>query len=213
MSSALIPNYARYDVEFERGEGVRLWDSDGREYLDFLSGIAVCNTGHCHPRVVAAVQEQAARLLHVSNLFYTEPMTRLAERLTARSLGGKVFFCNSGAEANEALLKMARRCFFLQRQPERSGSNRLSVGTAQFGLPYGVANESGQVPVSVASSILSEARAAGVDTLDGFIREMKVRFPDATARTPVSPEMAKGEPVHTGSLPAISGVKQTSAVK
>jgi acetylornithine/N-succinyldiaminopimelate aminotransferase len=109
VSSALIPNYARYDVEFERGEGVRLWDSQGREYLDFLSGIAVCNTGHCHPRVVAAVQEQAARLLHVSNLFYTEPMVRLAERLTARSLGGKAYFCNSGAEANEAALKLARK--------------------------------------------------------------------------------------------------------
>jgi acetylornithine/N-succinyldiaminopimelate aminotransferase len=109
VTDALIPNYARYDVEFARGEGVRLWDDRGREYLDFLSGIAVCNTGHCHPRVVAAVQDQAATLLHVSNLFYTEPMVRLAQRLTTRSLGGKVFFCNSGAEANEAALKLARK--------------------------------------------------------------------------------------------------------
>jgi acetylornithine/N-succinyldiaminopimelate aminotransferase len=109
VTAALIPNYARYDVEFARGEGARLWDAEGNEYLDFLSGIAVCNTGHCHPRVVAAVQEQAARLLHVSNLFYTEPMVRLAERLAARSLGGKVFFANSGAEANEAALKLARK--------------------------------------------------------------------------------------------------------
>jgi predicted acetylornithine/succinylornithine family transaminase len=109
VTDALIPNYARYPVEFARGDGVRLWDADGREYLDFLSGIGVCNVGHCHPRVVAAVQEQAARLLHVSNLFYTEPMVRLAERLAARSLGGKVYFCNSGAEANEAALKLARK--------------------------------------------------------------------------------------------------------
>jgi acetylornithine/N-succinyldiaminopimelate aminotransferase len=109
VTGALIPNYARYNVTFARGEGVRLWDASGREYLDFLSGIAVCNTGHCHPQVVAAVQEQSARLLHVSNLFYTEPMVRLAERLTARSLGGKVYFCNSGAEANEAALKLARK--------------------------------------------------------------------------------------------------------
>jgi predicted acetylornithine/succinylornithine family transaminase len=109
VSAALIPNYARYDVEFERGEGVRLWDAGGREYLDFLSGIGVCNTGHCHPHVVAAVQEQAARLLHVSNLFYTAPMVRLAERLAECSLGGKVYFCNSGAEANEAALKLARK--------------------------------------------------------------------------------------------------------
>jgi acetylornithine/N-succinyldiaminopimelate aminotransferase len=109
QASPLIPNYARYDVEFERGEGVRLWDADGREYLDFLSGIGVCNTGHCHPQVVAAVQEQAARLLHVSNLFYTAPMVRLAERLAEGSLGGKVYFANSGAEANEAALKLARK--------------------------------------------------------------------------------------------------------
>ncbi len=109
MTGALIPNYARYDVEFARGAGARLWDSAGEEYLDFLAGIGVCNTGHCHPRVVAAVQEQAARLLHVSNLFYTEPMVRLAERLAARSLGGKVYFANSGAEANEAAIKLARK--------------------------------------------------------------------------------------------------------
>jgi predicted acetylornithine/succinylornithine family transaminase len=109
MSGALMPNYARYDVEFERGEGARLWDAGGEEYLDFLSGIGVCNAGHCHPRVVAAVQEQAARLLHVSNLFYTAPMLRLAERLSERSLGGKVYFANSGAEANEAALKLARK--------------------------------------------------------------------------------------------------------
>jgi acetylornithine/N-succinyldiaminopimelate aminotransferase len=109
MTGSLIPSYARTDLEFVRGEGVRLWDSEGREYLDFLSGIAVCNTGHCHPRVVAAVQEQAARLMHVSNLFYTEPMLRLAGRLAARSLGGKVYFANSGAEANEAVIKLARK--------------------------------------------------------------------------------------------------------
>jgi len=109
VSGALIPNYARFDVEFARGEGARLWDSAGVEYLDFLSGIGVCNTGHCHPRVVAAVQEQAARLLHVSNLFYTAPMLALAERLAERSLGGRVYFANSGAEANEAAIKLARK--------------------------------------------------------------------------------------------------------
>src|SRR3954470_17446321 len=108
-AGALIPNYARFDVEFARGEGVRLWDGDGHEYLDFLSGIGVCNTGHCHPKVVAAVREQAGRLLHVSNLFYTEPMVRLAARLAQCSLGGKVYFANSGAEANEAALKLARK--------------------------------------------------------------------------------------------------------
>jgi acetylornithine/N-succinyldiaminopimelate aminotransferase len=106
---ALAPTYARYPVEFVSGSGCVLVDADGHEYLDFLSGIAVTNVGHCHPRVVAAVQEQVGRLMHVSNLFYTEPNVRLAARLADRSLGGVVFFCNSGAEANEAAIKLVRK--------------------------------------------------------------------------------------------------------
>ncbi len=107
--SALLETYARYPVTFVRGEGARLWDDAGREYLDFLSGIGVSSVGHCHPAVVAAVREQAGRLLHVGNLFFTEPMVTLAERLAAGSLGGGVFFTNSGAEAVEAALKLARK--------------------------------------------------------------------------------------------------------
>lgn len=105
----LMPTYARQPVEFVRGEGTRLWDSDGNEYLDFLSGISVTQLGHCHPQVVDAVTRQASTLMHVGNLFYTEPQLRLAERLSRASLGGKVFFCNSGAEANECAIKLARR--------------------------------------------------------------------------------------------------------
>ena len=101
--------YKRGAVDFVRGEGVYLYDADGKEYLDFLAGISVCSLGHCHPAVVAAVTEQAERLMHVSNLFYTEPMTRLAQRLSESSLGGRVFFCNSGTEANEAAIKVARK--------------------------------------------------------------------------------------------------------
>jgi acetylornithine/N-succinyldiaminopimelate aminotransferase len=108
--SALAPTYVRYPVEFVSGSGCRLRDSDGNEYLDFLAGISVCNTGHCHPRVVAAVQQQVARLMHVSNLYTTAPMVSLAERLVERSLpGGVVFFANSGAEANEAAIKLVRK--------------------------------------------------------------------------------------------------------
>jgi acetylornithine/N-succinyldiaminopimelate aminotransferase len=102
-------NYARFPVEFARGDGARLWDSDGNEYLDFLAGISVCNAGHCHPRVVAAVEQQARTLIHVSNLYFNRPMVELAERLAARSLGGRVYFANSGAEANEAALKVVRK--------------------------------------------------------------------------------------------------------
>jgi acetylornithine/N-succinyldiaminopimelate aminotransferase len=107
--SVLAETYARFPVEFASGSGAVLVDSEGIEYLDFLSGVAVCNTGHCHPHVVRAVQEQAARLLHVSNLYFNAPMVRLAERLCARSFGEAVFFCNSGAEANEAALKLVRK--------------------------------------------------------------------------------------------------------
>jgi len=105
----LMRTYRRAPVEFVRGEGALLWDVDGKEYLDFLGGISVCSVGHCHPDVVEAVREQAGRLMHASNLFYTEPMVRLAERLSQSSLGGRVFFANSGTEANECAIKIARK--------------------------------------------------------------------------------------------------------
>ncbi|HEY2181547.1 MAG TPA: acetylornithine/succinylornithine family transaminase [Solirubrobacteraceae bacterium] len=126
---SVIGSYARMPVEFVRGEGTRLWDVDGNEYLDFLCGISVTNLGHCHPRVVAAVREQVGRLMHVSNLFYTEPAMRLARRLSQSSLGGKVFFCNSGAEANEAAIKLVRKA--------RPGGDLLVVLGAFHGRTYG----------------------------------------------------------------------------
>jgi acetylornithine/N-succinyldiaminopimelate aminotransferase len=104
-----VPAYARLGVEFVRGEGARLWDDEGNEYLDFQTGLAVNSLGHCHPAVVAAIREQAERLIHVGNLFYTEPGLRLAQRLAESSLGGKVHFANSGTEANEAAIKVARK--------------------------------------------------------------------------------------------------------
>jgi acetylornithine/N-succinyldiaminopimelate aminotransferase len=105
----LMRTYKRAPVDFVRGEGALLWDAEGKRYLDFLAGISVCSVGHCHPDVVEAVQEQTQRLMHVSNLFYTEPMARLAERLAESSLGGRVFFSNSGTEANECAIKIARK--------------------------------------------------------------------------------------------------------
>ena len=108
-AGAVMGTYLRNPVEFVRGAGTRLWDSEGHEYLDFLAGISVVQLGHCHPAVVETVREQAGRLMHVGNLFYTEPGMRLAKRLSERSLGGKVFLCNSGAEAIECALKLARR--------------------------------------------------------------------------------------------------------
>ncbi len=125
----VIPSYARMPVEIVRGAGTRLWDVDGNEYLDFLAGISVLNVGHCHPAVVAAVREQVGVLTHVTNLFYTEPAMRLAQRLATSSLGGKVFFCNSGAEANEAALKLVRKA--------KPGGEIVVVHGAFHGRTYG----------------------------------------------------------------------------
>jgi len=125
----VLPTYARFPVQLVRGAGCRLWDDDGNEYLDFLAGISVCNTGHCHPEVVIAVQEQAAQLMHTTNLFYTAPGMELAERLSRSSLGGRVFFSNSGAEANEAAIKLVRK-----RKP---GGDVVVAAGAFHGRTYG----------------------------------------------------------------------------
>ena len=104
------PNYgSRAPIVLVRGDGVRVWDSDGREYLDFGAGIAVTSLGHCHPRVTGAIQEAAATLLHVSNLYHAAPQIHLAKLLVEHSFADRVFFSNSGAEANEAALKLARK--------------------------------------------------------------------------------------------------------
>jgi predicted acetylornithine/succinylornithine family transaminase len=105
----VLPTYARADVTIVRGEGTTVWDDEGRAYLDFCTGIAVVGLGHVHPRVTAAAQAQLDRLWHASNLYWTEPMLELASRLTARLGSGQAFFCNSGAEANEAAIKAARK--------------------------------------------------------------------------------------------------------
>jgi predicted acetylornithine/succinylornithine family transaminase len=105
----LANTYTRYPIVVTKGEGCWLWDLDGRRYLDFLAGIAVCSLGHVNPNVCDGVIAQAKKLFHVSNLFYTEPQVKAAEMLVEHSFGDKVFFCNSGAEANEAAIKLARR--------------------------------------------------------------------------------------------------------
>lgn len=106
--SNLMNTYARLPVTFVKGEGVWLWDDRGERYLDALSGVAVCGLGHCHPRLTQAICEQAGKLIHTSNLFHIEKQERLADRLTELSGMDNAFFCNSGAEANEAAIKLAR---------------------------------------------------------------------------------------------------------
>lgn len=105
----VVPSYGRFDLAFKRGIGSHLWDVNGKRYLDFGGGIAVCALGHAHPEITEALVEQSKQLVHVSNLYYHEPQGRLAEKLAGLIGPGKIFFCNSGAEANEGLYKLARK--------------------------------------------------------------------------------------------------------
>jgi len=105
----ICQTYNRFNLALSHGRGCYVWDHDGRKYLDFVAGIAVCNLGHCPPELARVLYEQAQQLVHVSNLYYTEPQVRLARALTSSCFAEKVFFCNSGAEANEAAIKLARK--------------------------------------------------------------------------------------------------------
>jgi acetylornithine/succinyldiaminopimelate/putrescine aminotransferase len=105
----VVPSYARFDLVLERGEGSYVWDVDGKRYLDLAGGIAVCSLGHAHPEITKALSEQSQKLIHVSNLYYNELQGRLAKRIVDLIAPGRAFFCNSGAEANEGLFKLARK--------------------------------------------------------------------------------------------------------
>jgi len=115
----LATTYKRQPLVLTRGQGCRLWDSQDRSYLDFVAGIAVCNLGHGRIEIASALSQQAQNLCHVSNLFYTVPQMKLAERLTQVSFADRVFFCNSGAEANEAAIKLARKYFSTKKEGGR----------------------------------------------------------------------------------------------
>lgn len=115
----IMKTYGRYPIVPVRGEGCRVWDADGKVYLDFLAGVAVNNLGHCHPKVVQAIREQAARLIHCSNYYHIPSQIELAELLCGRSFADRAFFCNSGAEANEAAIKLARKYSRETYGPER----------------------------------------------------------------------------------------------
>ena len=109
MQNYLTPNFTFATIIPERGQGSRVWDTEGREYIDLAGGIAVNALGHCHPALLSALTEQAQKLWHISNIYTTTPAQALAKRLTEHTFADKVFFCNSGAEANEAALKLARK--------------------------------------------------------------------------------------------------------
>lgn len=138
---ALMSTYARLPVAFVKGHGTKLWDTEGKEYLDFLAGIAVCGLGHCHPKLVAAIQHQSSMLWHTSNLFHNPLQAKLAKRLSELSGGYKCFFCNSGAEANEGALKLARKI-----GNEKLGGRTEIVATfgSFHGRTYGALSITGQ---------------------------------------------------------------------
>jgi acetylornithine aminotransferase len=141
----VMKTYGRYPIVAQRGEGCRLWDIDGKAYLDFLAGVAVNNLGHCHPKVVAALQEQAGRLLHCSNFYQIPQQIELAEWLCEHSFADRVFFCNSGAEANEAAMKLVRK-----HSREKFGENHFDVITALasfHGRTIGTISATGQEKV------------------------------------------------------------------
>jgi acetylornithine/N-succinyldiaminopimelate aminotransferase len=142
----LYPNYRQPPVVLERGQGSTLWDTEGRRYIDLYAGIAVSVLGHAHPGLVAAIAAQAGRLLHQSNYFLSEPNVRLAARLAELTGLERAFFCNSGTEANEAALKLVRRHFFEQKQPERY--RVLSFHNSFHGRTLGALAATGQAKYS-----------------------------------------------------------------
>jgi predicted acetylornithine/succinylornithine family transaminase len=176
----VVPTYLRAPVEFVRGEGCQLWDADGNEYLDFLAGISVVNAGHCHPDVVAAIQEQAAQLMHVGNLHYTAPAMRLAQRLAERSLGGKVFFTNSGAEAVEAALKLARK--------RRTGGEIVVVHGAFHGRTFGALSATPQEAKQAPFAPLVPGFVAVGPTVDA----LRAAVTERTAAVLVEPVQGEG---------------------
>ncbi|MDP3938321.1 MAG: aminotransferase class III-fold pyridoxal phosphate-dependent enzyme, partial [Deltaproteobacteria bacterium] len=128
-AEVMFQNYRSLPLALTRGEGCRVWDADGKSYLDFVAGIAVVNLGHCHPAVVEAIRTQAGRLMHISNLYVNEPAVKLARWLVDHSFADRVFFCNSGTEAMEAALKLVRRHAF---DSKRKGPPEIVVARNSF---------------------------------------------------------------------------------
>ncbi|MFW6011717.1 MAG: acetylornithine transaminase [Desulfosalsimonas sp.] len=186
-NQVIASTYKRFPVVFERGRGCTLWDTKGREYTDFVAGIAVCNLGHASPEISRALSRQADTLFHVSNLFYSIPQIELAEKLTEKSFAGKVFFCNSGAEANEAAIKLARKNFF-----DRGESDRwriVAMDQSFHGRTFATLSATGQKKV----------REGFEPILEGFdfvpfndFEKLKAAITDKTCAVMVEPVQGEG---------------------
>jgi len=138
----VFQTYQRIGKAFVKGEGVFLWDEQGKKYIDFLAGIAVCSLGHCHPKITQAINKQASTLVHVSNLFYTMPQADLASILCEKSFADRVFFANSGAEANEAAIKLSRRYF--QKKGEKNRFKIITMKQSFHGRTMATLTATGQ---------------------------------------------------------------------
>lgn len=182
-----MPVYARADIEFERGEGAYLFDSDGRRYLDFASGIAVTSLGHCHPRLIAALTDQANKLWHTSNLFRVPGQEKLARRLTELTFADTVFFTNSGVEAWECGVKLIRKHFYAKGQPEK---NRIIVIEGAF---------HGRTLAAISASKAEKMVKGFGPLLEGFdqvafgnLNELRAAITPETAAINVEPILGEG---------------------
>lgn len=182
----LCATYPRAPVAFVRGEGCRVWDAEGKAYLDFFASLAVLNLGQCHPAVIEAVQEQVATLTHMSNLHHTAPQARLAESLCAHSFADKVFFCNSGAEANEASIKLARK----YGVDKRGGRYEILTALGSF---------HGRTMATIAATGQEKVRQGFGPVLDGFryvpfgdLDAMQAALSDTTVAIMVEPVLGEG---------------------
>ncbi len=204
MIPAVMPTYARVDVAFEKGEGAYLFDQDGRRYLDFGAGIAVISLGHCHPRIVEALREQAGKIWHTSNLYRILGQERLAQRLVDHSFADSVFFCNSGAEAMECSLKMARKYHDETGNPDRY---RVVACTNSF---------HGRTMATIAAAGQEKLLKGFGPAVEGFdhvafgnLNETRAAITDETAAILVEPVQGEG-----GMLPAsadyLRGLRQTA---
>ncbi|MFB3146995.1 MAG: aminotransferase class III-fold pyridoxal phosphate-dependent enzyme, partial [Nitrospirales bacterium] len=186
-SQYLMPTYARIPISIVRGQGCKVYDAEGREYLDFVAGVAVNALGHGHPDLVTAIEKQARHLIHTSNLYYSEPQVQLAQQLVELSFGQKVFFCNSGAEANEAAIKLARKYSTDTFGPERF--EIITMHNSFHGRTLATLTATGQTKVHQGFAPLLAGFSYA--TLND-IQSVKSQITDRTAAVLVEPIQGEG---------------------
>ncbi|MEW6377981.1 MAG: acetylornithine transaminase [bacterium] len=197
----LIPTYNRQAVVFERGQGCRLWDTEGRKYLDFVSGLGVNSLGYGYPSVVKAIQEQAEKLLHVSNLFTISQQARLAQMIVRQAFSGKMFFCNSGAEANEAAIKLAR--IYARKERGIEQGEIITAYRSFHGRTMATLTATGQEKVQKGfEPLLSGFRHVPFNDL-AAVREAAN---DATIAVMIEPIQGEGG-VHVGTIEYLAGLR------